>query len=105
MSVVDDTLAPLQTTLSAGSVTDGVGLTVIVNIRGVPLQPFADGVTVIVATTGLPVEFVAVKAAISPVPLAAKPILGVLFVQLYTVPVTDEPLKFTAAVEIPLQRT
>ena len=74
-------------------------------MRGVPLQPLADGVTVNVAIIGLPVEFTAVKDAMSPVPLAAKPILGVLFTQLYTVPVTDEPLKLNAAVDAPLQRT
>ena len=62
------------------------------------MQPFAVGVTVIVAVTGLDVAFVAVNAAILPVPLAAKPILVVLFVQLYVVPVTVEPVKVTAVV-------
>ena len=60
--------------------TEGLGLTVIVNIWGVPEQPSAVGVTVMVAVIAVVPALVAVKAAISPVPLAAKPILGVLFV-------------------------
>ena len=46
------------------------------------------GVTVIVATTGALVLLMAVKAAILPEPEAARPIDGVLFVQLNTVPAT-----------------
>ena len=62
--------------------TEGVWLTIIVKVIGVPEQPFETGVTVIVAVTPLPLLLIAVKAAILPVPLAAKPMLGVLFVQL-----------------------
>ena len=66
--------------------TTGVGLTVIVNVIGVPTQltpPLVYvGVTVIAAVTGALVALVAVKLAILPVPLAAKPIDGVLLVQL-----------------------
>lgn len=47
-----------------------------------PAQPFAIGVTVIVAVTGPLVPFVAIKIGMSPEPAGAKPILGVLFVQL-----------------------
>ena len=57
-------------------------MTIIVNVVGVPGQPFATGVTVIVAVMALAPALMAVKAAILPVPLAAKPILVVLFVQL-----------------------
>ena len=64
-----------------GFVTVGEGLTVIVKVVGVPGHPFSIGVTVIVAIKGAPVEFVAVKALIVPVPLAASPIPVVLFVQ------------------------
>lgn len=39
-----------------------------------------------------------------PVPLAARPIDGVLLVQLYTVP-AEAPVKLTAVVEAPLQTT
>ena len=59
------------------------------------------GVTVIVPVTGKVVAFVAVKAAILPVPLAARPMDGVLFVQLNTVPATVL-VKFTGAVIAPL---
>lgn len=51
-------------------------------VLAVPVQPSADGVTVIVAVTGALVVFVAVKAAMLPVPLAASPIDVVLLVQL-----------------------
>ena len=57
-----------------------------------------------VATCTTAVALVAVKLAILPVPLAARPIVVLLFVQLYTVPGTF-PLKFTAAVADPLHNT
>lgn len=64
-----------------------MGLTVIVNVFGIPLQPNAfDGVTVIVATTAEVPGFVAVKAGIFPVPLTAKPMEGVLLVHEKVVP-------------------
>ena len=53
-----------------------------VNVIGLPGQPFAEGVTVMVAITGFAVALVAVKDAIFPAPLAASPMDGVLFVQL-----------------------
>ena len=43
---------------------------------GVPTQPLAVGVTVIVAVTGVDPGLVAVKLGTFPVPLAAKPIVG-----------------------------
>ena len=58
----------------------GVGLTVMVNDCGVPAQPSNEGVTVMVAVTGAVPELVAVNEAMLPVPLAASPIVGVLFV-------------------------
>lgn len=82
--VVVTVLLPLQTTWSA-VVTLGVGLTVIVNVRGVPEHalPFVNvGVTVMVATRGWVPVFVAVKLGRLPVPLAGSPIFGSLFVQL-----------------------
>ena len=77
----------------------------VIKLTGAPLPN--DGVTVTVATTGAVVAFVAVKLAILPVPLAARPMEGVLFTQLNTVPggVVTEPLKLTAAVGAPLQTT
>ena len=53
-----------------------------VKLTGVPTQPAADGVTVMVALMGAPVALVAVKLAIFPVPLAANPMAVLLFVQL-----------------------
>ena len=83
IAVVDP---PLQTTWLGTVVTVAVGFTVIVNVDGVPTQltaPFVYvGVTVIVVVTGAVVKLVAVKLLILPVPLAAKPMLVVLFVQL-----------------------
>ena len=76
-----------------------------VNVVGAPVQvapPFVyDGVTVIVAVTGAFVALVALNDAMFPLPLAARPMEGVLFVQLNTVPVTAPP-KVTAVVGAPL---
>ena len=57
-----------------------------------------------VATTGTVPGLLAMNEAIFPEPLAASPIDGVLFVQLYTVPGT-KPVKFTAVVGAPLHTT
>ena len=56
-------------------------MTPIEKLCAVPIQLLAIGVTVIVAITGDEVAFIPVNAKILPVPLAAKPILVVLFVQ------------------------
>jgi hypothetical protein len=93
--------APAHSDWFATAATTGVGFTVIVNVTGVPGQPLAVGVTVIVAVIGNAVLFVAVKLEILPVPLAARPILVLLFVQLYVVPATA-PVKVTAVVVAPL---
>jgi len=69
-----------------------------------PPPPPVDGVTVTVATTGAFVALVATNEGILPVPLAAKPMLGVLFVQLKIVPATL-PVKFTGNVLVLLQFT
>jgi len=62
--------------------TSGVGLTVMNKLTGVPSQPRLVGVTVMVAVIAALVVLVAVKEDMSPVPLAARPIEGSLFVQL-----------------------
>lgn len=72
-----------------------------VKLVELPVQPVADGVTVIVAVIGALVVLVAVNAAILPVPDAASPIVVLLLVQLYTVPATA-PVKFIAVVVDPL---
>ena len=83
---------PLNATATVGEllqvvwlVTDetvGVGFTVIVKLCGLPLQPLATGVTVIVPVVATVPLFKAVNEAIVPVPVVASPILPLLFVQL-----------------------
>jgi hypothetical protein len=73
---------PAHTAWLAIAFTDGVGFTVMVKVTAVPLQPAADGVTVMVAVIGAAVPLVAVKAGILPVPDVARPIAVLLFVQL-----------------------
>ena len=98
---------PLHTVWSAIALTVPVGLTVIVKLTATPVQltpPLLKlGVTVIVATCGTDVLFIAIKAPILPVPPAASPIVVLVLLQLYTVPGTG-PLIVTAAVVAPLQR-
>ena len=53
-----------------------------VNVLAVPVQPLADGVTVTVPLIIVEPVFVAVNAAILPVPFAPKPIAVLLLVQL-----------------------
>ena len=78
---------PLHSTWLPGSggLITGVGFTVIVNVTGLPVQLTPAlvnvGVTVTVATTGALVGFVATKAPILPMPLEARPMLVLLFVQ------------------------
>ena len=73
---------PLHNTCPATGFTIGLGLTVIVNVIGVPAQPPGPvGVTVIVATSGPLVALVVTNGCISPVPDAARPMAGLLLVQ------------------------
>ena len=60
-----------------------------VKVLGVPGQPAAEGVTVIVAITAVLPVLMAAKAGIFPEPLAANPIVVLLFVQLKVVLFTD----------------
>lgn len=70
----------------ATAFTTAVGLTVMVNVLEVPTQltlPLVNvGVTVTVAVTGALLVLLAIKEAILPEPVAAKPMDGVLFTQL-----------------------
>ena len=80
-----------------------------VNVLAVPgqLTPLfvKVGVTVMVAVTADDVALVAIKEAIFPLPLAANPIDGVLFIQLYTtVPPVLVVLKFMAVVALLLHK-
>jgi len=82
--------------------TVGVGLTVIVNVDGVPVHPFAVGVTVIVLVIGEVVALVAVNDGILFEPLAARPIAGLLLIHVNVVPLTG-PDKFVNGASIPAQ--
>ena len=64
-----------------------------VNVVGVPVHPFAVGVTVIVEEIGELVALVAVNEGIFPEPFAARPIDVLLFVHVNVVPLTG-PDKF-----------
>jgi hypothetical protein len=99
--VINAVESPAQTNWLVTAVRVGVGFTVMVKVLGVPLHPFLTGITVIVATNGADVVLVVENAPIFPVPLAASPIAGVLFVQVYVVPV-NPPEKLIAAVFVPL---
>jgi hypothetical protein len=79
---------PLQTVRPNGTTTVGVGFTVIVKITGVPLQPFADGVTVMDDDIPVVPPLVAVKVRIFPTPVDARPMLVLLLVHVYVVPLT-----------------
>jgi hypothetical protein len=86
--------------MSPPASTVGDKLTVIVKFTGVPVHPPALGVTVIVEVMGFEVVFVAVNGKIEPLPLAAKPVVVLSFVQLKVVPV---PEKLIAVVCCPAQ--
>ena len=79
----------LHTTWLVGGFTWAVGFTVIVNVLVKPVHEVPPlvkvGVTTMVAVTGVVPVFNAVKAAILPVPLDARPMLVVVFVQAYVV--------------------
>ena len=72
---------PLQKLWFPGAVTSTAGLTVMVKLSGVPLQPFADGVTVTVVVTATVDVFVAVNEPILPEPVVASPVLLSVFTQ------------------------
>jgi len=93
--------APLHNICGAMLFTVGVGFTVIVKVSWVPVHPLTEGVTVIVAVTGVVPVFVAAKEAMFPLPLAASPMDGLLLVQSNEVPVTVST-KVMAVVEAPL---
>ena len=60
----------------------------IVKVLGVPIQPFAFGVTVMFAIIGDVPILVVVKLGMFPLPVAVRPISGLSFVQSKVVPVT-----------------
>ena len=98
ISVVEE---PSHSIWSLTGPTVGVGFTIILKVSAIPVHPFAEGVTVMVAVTVVSLVFVTVKIAMSPFPAAAKPIEGVSFVQEKEVPPTVST-KLITAVEAPL---
>ena len=95
----------LQTVWSAMVLTEGIGLTLMINDFEEEAQtgpPGKVGVTVMVAIKAVLPGFVTVKEGIFPVPLAARPIAGLSFIQLNVAPAV--PVKLTAFVVVPLHR-
>jgi hypothetical protein len=74
------TLSPLHLTASATATTVDVGLTVILKVIGVPVQPFSEGVTTIVETIGAVPALIAVNDGMLPVPAEPNPIPVALLV-------------------------
>ena len=82
------------------SVRVGLGFTVMVKVTGVPDSAPSTGVTEIIATCW-ELTLLAVKLAMLPVPLAARPIAVLLFVQLKVAP--EVPVKAIADTMSPPQ--
>jgi len=99
----DETVAPEHTLKLPGTIATGSGLTVIIYEDEGPAHPFNTGVTVIVELILVLPEFRAVKAGTFPVPLAAKPIAVLEFVQVYVAPV-GLLLKDVSAIEAPAHK-
>ena len=94
-------LVLLQMVFVALFVTTGVGLTEMVKVLAVPVEPvqFVEGVTVIVSITTLLVLLIAVKLGILPVPDGGKPIEELVPDHEYCTPATVGVLvKLTAFV-------
>ena len=89
---------------SFGSFATGVGLTVIVNVSGIPIQEIPPliniGVTFTLAIKGEEPLFCALNAAILFIPAEFNPMAATVFVQLYCVAV---PVKLIAGVSAALQ--
>jgi hypothetical protein len=91
-----------------GATATGTGFTVMVNVLAGPSHetpPLVKrGVTVMVATTGCVPLLVPVNGIKLPVPVAASPMVGSLFVQVYVVtPTLFVVVKFTIVVVVPWQ--
>ena len=92
----------LHTVMLAGTVTVGLGFTVMVYDADGPVHPVCIGVTVMVAVIGALVLLIAVNAFISFVPFPGIPIVVLEFIHVY-----DEPgyvlVKFVAGTVFPAQ--
>jgi hypothetical protein len=101
---VAGTVAPIHTTILAGTITFGAGLTVMVYVDEVPVQPLIEGVTVMVAMMGVAPGLVAVNEGTFPFPLAPSPIAVLLFVHENVAPGVVL-VKLVAGTVAPLQTT
>ncbi len=72
--------SPTHLPTSCGSVMVGTGRTVAVKVWAAPVQPFSVGVTTMVAVCAVGAALVAKR--LLPEPVAERPILVLLFVQL-----------------------
>ncbi len=84
--------------LGIGPTRVGVGLTIIVNISGVPSHPLIDGITVIVAVCSTAVVFSTTKEPILPKPFSGNPMDIFVFVQVYVAADPKSPSKTTGIV-------
>ena len=85
------------------TVTVGVGLMVMLNVRGIPLHEFEKGVTVTSVCKGVPVIFVLVNAFILPVPESGRaPTLILVLTQLKVAPAIVVGTKTIGSVNTPL---
>ena len=92
-----------QISMSETAATDGIGFTCKLNCTGSPEQLLDTGVTVINADTGIFALLVEVNPGIVPVPVVdAKPIAGFVFVQLYCVFPTPDPVNEIVGINVPL---
>jgi hypothetical protein len=85
--VLAGAVTPGQKLRFASATTVGIGFTVIVYVLGVPTHPARVGVIVIVPVIALPVPLVAVNEGVLVLPLAARPIAVLEFVQVNVAPV------------------
>lgn len=97
-------IAPEQTVCAATeAMAVGVGLTVTLKVTGVPVHPFAEGVTVKVTTTGALVVLTS-EPLMVPLPLAAIPVtVAVLFLLQVNVVLATAPDGLTVAMADPEQ--
>ncbi len=81
VKVLAGTVAPRHTATFGLGTTPADARTTTIKVMGGPAQPPKLGVTVIVPCIGVVVGLAAVKAGTVPLPLAARPIAGLLLVQ------------------------
>ena len=88
-------------TISGIELTVGIGFTVISKLTGKPLHAFVVGVTVKRAVTGILDTVVAVNEGILPIPVDAPiPMVLLLVIHWYCVPLIADPLKLTGNVRV-----